>query len=139
VDSYLLEKRIGSFSTQERIGTQLLERIKNNQNPLFFQKKRSDLILLNSVRFSVETQQLPSIKYSQTFDIFFNYSILKQPKDLHFLIKIFDLSGNLVITTSTAFCEHPKLINNTIHLFHTPHLRTTKSLVNRRPWSPKST
>jgi ABC-type polysaccharide/polyol phosphate transport system ATPase subunit len=103
VDNYLLEKRMNTT-------------VSLYDSPLLYQDDtlktkngtwRSDLIELFPIQFSENADVSPTFYYSQEFTIQLKFKLLRHPEDVQLLIKMFDLIGNLVLTSSTAFNEDP--------------------------------
>jgi ABC-type polysaccharide/polyol phosphate transport system ATPase subunit len=70
---------------------------------------KSDLVELTIIEFLQSSGSLPCYDYSKGIEIQLCFNVLREPNDVHLIIKFFDLSGNLVVTSSTAFQEQPTL------------------------------
>jgi hypothetical protein len=79
-------------------------RVKNSNRTIW----TSDLLEIISIHFADNEINTFAFDYSKGFEIQILFSIFRKPDDVHLIIKIFNLSGNLVLTTSTAFHREPE-------------------------------
>lgn len=103
VDDYLLKSRMIGEKNESSLSFE--EYTDKNSNSTIW---TSDLLEMVSIQFADNEISKFSFDYSSGFEIQILFSIFRKSDGVHLIIKIFNLSGNLVLTTSTAFLREPE-------------------------------
>lgn len=102
IDNYLLKSRNNQITLDSEKEVDLLTIETSQKQPL-----KNDLLQISSIQFGDNQINQFCFHYSKGVDIHISYTLFRESKNVHFIIKIYDLSGNLILTSSTAFNEFP--------------------------------